>query len=615
MKILRQIVNCKPLNNNMISRIIFAFVTICTTSCCAKLTYRGAVGTYEPRQENSAAAFEKNTKAVIQQIKEAAAQGAQIIIFPEVALNANGLTPIDCSWKTLVASRGEAIPVISNSSSEYEIPCGDSNWDQRPITQMISCAARTYGIYVLVHLYGAQPCTKEAIGDLCPPGGVMSMSMNVVLNSKGALVARYFKRSIALEAPGITQPTPELLAAYPDNPIFTANFNGTLVTFGMMICYDLLQAYPLNKYLDAGISNLLWVNSFPANPSTITQTGTAQGTSWATNTNILSTGKAGQGSENGMGIFTNGKDLAMLTQPAKCTGLSPDELPKECITFLVADIPIVPATLPLVTSPYTVDKHIEYENEFDVVECPMLSFDAFMATYGKGLDINSYAEYIEFTKAGKIAALCRRIELRRDVQVSAEVQLFGVRGETICKAIVEGNNSNQVLYLMAGGTYRIPATPCGVRMDHCNLITEAAFASSDITSPSIRLNSFEVTKTSVYRDGRVIPSVVGENGQTLSLSKFDVQKYPSKLAYDRQTGLNFTSATILTIDSKHHEWPNCNECYDTRRGYPQGRNTSLFPPPNAKSTKMDKLAYGCFCKPSECLDPHGFWPPPSTILV
>uniref|UniRef100_A0A8D1WQ36 CN hydrolase domain-containing protein n=1 Tax=Sus scrofa TaxID=9823 RepID=A0A8D1WQ36_PIG len=124
----------------------------------------------------------KNMDILERAIKQAAEQGAQIIVTPEDALY---------GWKF---TRETIFPYLEDVPDPQKnwIPCQDPRrFGHTPVQVRLSCLAKNNSIYVLANIGDKKPCNSH--DSKCPPNGYYQYNTNVVYDSEGKLVARYHK--------------------------------------------------------------------------------------------------------------------------------------------------------------------------------------------------------------------------------------------------------------------------------------------------------------------------------------------------------------------------------------------------------------------------------------
>lgn len=176
-------------------------------------------------------------------ISEAAEQDVDILIFPEYTLN------------------NVAFPVEIPDPLDKINPC----LKQEPFDNLLvdlSCLARANGIYLCINLSESEECTDESQQErndsrACSSLGISRYNTNVVLDRNGTVVGRYRKFNLFREGGVNTTLTAELST-------FETDFG---VTFGNIICFDVLFFEPAMQLVQMGVKNFLfsamWVSELP----------------------------------------------------------------------------------------------------------------------------------------------------------------------------------------------------------------------------------------------------------------------------------------------------------------------------------------------------------------
>ncbi|XP_057595107.1 pantetheine hydrolase VNN2-like isoform X2 [Hippopotamus amphibius kiboko] len=124
----------------------------------------------------------KNIDILEKAIKQAAEQGAQIIVTPEDALY---------GWKFTRETIFPYLEDIPDPSVNW-IPCEEPyRFGHTPVQARLSCLAKNNSIYVLANAGDKKSCNSR--DSTCPPNGHYQYNTNVVYDAKGKLVARYHK--------------------------------------------------------------------------------------------------------------------------------------------------------------------------------------------------------------------------------------------------------------------------------------------------------------------------------------------------------------------------------------------------------------------------------------
>uniref|UniRef100_A0A8C3WBS7 Vanin 2 n=1 Tax=Catagonus wagneri TaxID=51154 RepID=A0A8C3WBS7_9CETA len=168
---------------------VFALIVL---HVCALDTFKAAVyehavilpnNTETPvSREDALLLMNKNIDILERAIKQAAEQGAQIIVTPEDALY---------GWKF---TRETIFPYLEDIPDPQEnwIPCKDPRrFGHTPVQVRLSCLAKNNSIYVVANTGDKKPCNSH--DSTCPLNGYYQYNTNVVYDSEGKLVARYHK--------------------------------------------------------------------------------------------------------------------------------------------------------------------------------------------------------------------------------------------------------------------------------------------------------------------------------------------------------------------------------------------------------------------------------------
>ena len=153
-------------------------------------------------------------------------QGAQVIVFPEY-----GVYGLGWSRKTIVPY----LEYIPDPQLQLRNPCLNpvvhNNTD---VQHSLSCLARNSHIYVIANIGAIQPCNKTDLK--CPDDGHYQYSANVVYDSNGSFVARYFKQNLfSYEVPYFDKPSKV------DYTVFNTSFG----LFGTFTSHDIMFHEPV----------------------------------------------------------------------------------------------------------------------------------------------------------------------------------------------------------------------------------------------------------------------------------------------------------------------------------------------------------------------------------
>ncbi|XP_061846702.1 pantetheinase [Colius striatus] len=208
-------------------------VVLCALEACALDSYIAAV--YEHSvvlsedtevpvsPEEALMLMEKNMAVLEVAIKEAARQGAHIIVTPEDGIY---------GW---VFTRETIYPYLEDIPDPQVdwIPCADpGRFAPSPVLERLSCLARNNSIYVVANIGDKKTCNSS--DPRCPSDGRYQYNTNVVFDSEGKLVTRYHKYNLFVT---------EKQFNYPKDPEFVT-FNTSFGHFGIFTCADILYHDP-----------------------------------------------------------------------------------------------------------------------------------------------------------------------------------------------------------------------------------------------------------------------------------------------------------------------------------------------------------------------------------
>ncbi|XP_036988662.2 pantetheine hydrolase VNN2 [Artibeus jamaicensis] len=198
-------------------------------------------------QDNALLLMNKNIDILEKAIKQAAQQGAEIIVTPEDALYGWSFT------------RETIFPYLEDIPDPRVnwIPCRDPHkFGHTPVQVRLSCLAKSNSIYVVANIGDKKPCNPNDT-TTCPPNGWYQYNTNVVYDKKGQLVARYHKYHLYSEPQFDVPEKPELVT-----------FNTAFGRFGIFTCFDILFHDPAvtlvkNFHVDTILFPTAWMNVLP----------------------------------------------------------------------------------------------------------------------------------------------------------------------------------------------------------------------------------------------------------------------------------------------------------------------------------------------------------------
>eukprot|EP01132_Coremiostelium_polycephalum_P002228 gene2228-2746_t len=268
--------------------------------------YIGSVVEYSPipypfeniTSENAIIYMMLNIKNLQSFVEIAASKGAQIVVLPEYGILGDHFFTRDEALLFL-----EQIPEPSKKPKTQIVPCGNYLFNDRPILQSLSCMALLNNIHVVANMGDVVPCNRTVPG--CPGDQRFHYNTEIAFSNTGAILARYHKTHL-YEEPLFDQPLVH------ETVTFKSNFG---VTFGMMICFDILHAQPQTDLLEkAGIQHLVY-SSFWVNMQFAYARSVQQSWSYTAGANILASNIGISGGSSGSGIYSNGEILASVINP------------------------------------------------------------------------------------------------------------------------------------------------------------------------------------------------------------------------------------------------------------------------------------------------------------
>lgn len=198
--------------------------------------------------DDALALMNKNMDVLERAIKEAAQQGARIIVTPEDGIY---------GW---VFTRETIYPYLEDIPDPEVnwIPCTDpTRFGRAPVQERLSCMARNNSIYVVANIGDKKPCNSS--DPKCPSDGRYQYNTDVVFDSEGKLVARYHKYNLFMsEAKHFN---------YPKEPE-AITFETPFGKFGIFTCFDILFREPAvvlvsELQVDTVLFPTAWMNVLP----------------------------------------------------------------------------------------------------------------------------------------------------------------------------------------------------------------------------------------------------------------------------------------------------------------------------------------------------------------
>ena len=282
--------------------LFFAFFVLLHPQSTAGYTAAVVEFSADRTTPNATERTQNNLKGFKEAIESARNKGAQIVVFPEDAING----AIFFTTRKEIFPYLEEIPDIELPLTEAVIPCLDIRFDDRLVLKTLSCLARQYNL-VLVANMGEKKYCNWLTDENCPPDGNYQFNTNVVFEKDGELIAKY--RKINLYG------SEGLLFDKGGKDCNCVSFSTSFgVVFGTFTCYDILYEDPSHCLLAKSVRNFVfptaWGNSFAFYMSTsLQQSWSLQNRAnlLAANGNLIS--KQPQFYSTGSGIYSSGVAL------------------------------------------------------------------------------------------------------------------------------------------------------------------------------------------------------------------------------------------------------------------------------------------------------------------
>ncbi|XP_045454230.1 vanin-like protein 1 [Melitaea cinxia] len=247
-----------------------------------------------------------NLQNYVTLIQDAAQQGADIVVFPEM---------------TLTSGRSVVVP-MNGTLREYPVPAVYPDlYDEILVT--ISSAARQNEIYVVINIEEFLNCIINSDNEYCPQLNLYLFNTNVVFDRNGTIIDRYRKINLF----GEFTRTPALT---PDLGVFETDFG---VTFGHYICFDLMFQVPAvqivqQRNITDVVFTTMWFSEMPYLTAVEIQQAYAQ----SMNVNFLAAGANNvRVGSAGSGIYSGSAGSLISIMPGQPT-----------TRLLVAKVPKVP---------------------------------------------------------------------------------------------------------------------------------------------------------------------------------------------------------------------------------------------------------------------------------
>jgi len=223
--------------------------------------------------DNSTEIVTRNVDNYVLYIREAAEQGADIIVFPEIGL------------VSYVSGTSYATPLPN--PDDMVNPCNDTSSNVTEAIRTLSCEAQNQSMYVVVNVPEVAPCDNSSSN--CS----VYYNSNVAFDRNGTIVARYRKFNLFGETGFSTTPEAEISILHTD-------FG---VKFGIFTCFDIMFEKPAVQLVkEWGVTDIVfptaWFSELPFLTAVQAQTSWSYG--WDVNFlaagyNAPSVGSAGSG--------------------------------------------------------------------------------------------------------------------------------------------------------------------------------------------------------------------------------------------------------------------------------------------------------------------------------
>ena len=132
--------------------------------------------------------------------QQAGAQGAEIIVFPELVLYWAG----EMEGRGGIYAYSETVPMVQNGIPRI-VPATNSSYPPTSTLRRLSELAKNSGLVVVANMVDRQPC-QPAPGTYCPADGRFQFNTDVVFGPSGELLAKYHKSHLIGETPALDEP-------------------------------------------------------------------------------------------------------------------------------------------------------------------------------------------------------------------------------------------------------------------------------------------------------------------------------------------------------------------------------------------------------------------------
>jgi len=258
----------------------------------------------------------------------AAANGTQILVFPEYGIYGDG-TVAESAWtRAGILPFGEPVPDVLSPPAVL-CGAGGAQGDDGPatITTALSCLAKARGLALVADLADKVRCSS---GPGCRADGYRLYNTAVAFGADGAYLAKYHKNHLFGDESRFFESG--IGGRWGNRSTFVVPGLGGAaagVEFGMFICFDILWE---GGWGPSGVRNFVfptdWVNARPFEKATEAQTAW----SLAAGANLLAANYGGFGEHSsGSGIYHKGQALAKFFNPTKEPGTK----------MLIVDVPLL----------------------------------------------------------------------------------------------------------------------------------------------------------------------------------------------------------------------------------------------------------------------------------
>lgn len=277
------------------------FIIACSI-CAVAATFKAAFVEHYPTDPCGGASCGERQKATSARqyaalAKEAAKQGAQIVVFPEYGITGESSYPAN-AWLTGGYTESWSADAIG------KIPCNsDSDFPWAPTIVKLSCAAADNKIVIVANLIEYSKDKKF-------------YNTDIAFDSDGTFLATYHKMNLWGEGNIDVPPVCDVVS-------FETKFGET---FGMFTCADIIHQHPASNLLEKKIKHFVhpvgWTNEM-AQMQTLAYT---QGWSAVKNVNLITSNLKGQYS-SGSGVFVSGRAANYTYAPGWKDSLFIAEIP------------------------------------------------------------------------------------------------------------------------------------------------------------------------------------------------------------------------------------------------------------------------------------------------